>query len=68
MTMARKPVQVDRDKFRAAVRKLGNEYIFLHIGRRNRVIAPAQAPQDREKYFDLKQLCPDAGRRQGRAC
>jgi len=29
MTMARKPIQIDRDKFRAEVRKLGNEYVFF---------------------------------------
>jgi len=26
--MAQKPIQIDRDKLRAEVRKLGNEYVF----------------------------------------
>ncbi len=27
--MRQEPIQIDRDKLRAAIRKLGNEYIFL---------------------------------------
>lgn len=29
--MARKLIQIDRDKLRAEVRKLGNEYIFFML-------------------------------------
>lgn len=31
MMMARKPIQIDRDKLRAEVRKLGNEYVFFML-------------------------------------
>ena len=31
MTMARPPFQIDRDKLRAEVRKLGNEYVFFML-------------------------------------
>jgi len=29
--MPRKPIQIDRDKLRAAVRKLGNDYVFYML-------------------------------------
>jgi len=29
--MRREPIQIDRDKLRAAIRKLGNEYIFYML-------------------------------------
>jgi hypothetical protein len=31
MTLARKPIQIDRDKLRAEARKLGNEYVFFML-------------------------------------
>lgn len=60
MTMARKPVQVDRDKFRAQVRKLGNEYIFSILDEAIEVLSQPKLHKIAKKYLDLKQLCPDA--------
>jgi hypothetical protein len=58
--MVRKPVQVDRDKFRAAIRKLGNEYMFSILDEAIELLPQAKLHKIAKKYLDLKQLCPDA--------
>jgi hypothetical protein len=60
MTMARKPIQIDRDKLRAEVRKLGNEFVFFMLDDAIEVLPPARLHQIAKKYLDLKRLRPDA--------
>ena len=60
MTMARKPIQIDRDKLRAEVRKLGNEYVFCMLDDAIELLPPARLHKIAKKYFDLDRLRPDA--------
>jgi len=59
MTMARKPIQIDRDKLRAEVRKLGNEYVFLMLDDAIELLPVAKLQKIAKKYLDLKRLRPD---------
>ena len=58
--MPRKPIQIDRDKLRAAVRKLGNEYVFYMLDDAIELLPPAKLHNLAKKYLDLKRLHPDA--------
>lgn len=58
--MERKLIQIDRDKLRAAVRNLGNEYVFYMLDDAIELLPPAKLCKLAKKYFDLKRLCPDA--------
>ncbi len=58
--MARQPIQIDRDKLRAAVRNLGNEYIFYMLDDAIELLPPAKLYKLVKKYLDLKRLRPDA--------
>src|SRR5437773_3224481 len=58
--MAHKPIQIDRDKLRAEVRKLGNEYVFSMVDDAIELLPPAKLRKVAKKYFDLKRLRPDA--------
>ncbi len=58
--MARKPIQIDRDKLRAAVRKLSNEYVFYMLDDAIELLPPAKLHKIAKKYLDLKRLQPDA--------
>src|SRR5262245_12287762 len=60
MTMARKHVQIDRDKLRAAVRKLGSEYVFFMLDDAIELLPQAKLHKIAKKYLDLKRLRPDA--------
>ena len=60
MTMARKPIQIDRDKLRAEVRKLGNAYVFFMLDDAIELLPPAKLHKIAKKYLDLKRLRPDA--------
>jgi len=60
MTMARKPIQIDRDKLRAEVRKLGSEHVFSILDDAIELLPPAKLLKIAKKYFDLKRLRPDA--------
>jgi hypothetical protein len=60
VTMKRKPIQIDRDKLRAAVRKLGSEYVFYMLDDAIELLPPAKLYTIAKKYLDLKPLCPDA--------
>ena len=60
MTMARKPIQIDRDKLRAEVRKLGNEFVFSMLDDAIELLPPAKLHKIAKKYLDLKRLRPDA--------
>lgn len=59
-SMARKPIQIDRDKLRAAVRKLGNDCVFYMLDDAIELLPPAKLGKIAKKYFDLKRLRPDA--------
>jgi len=58
--MARKPIQIDRDKLRAEVRKLGNEYVFFMLDDAIELLPRAKLHKLAKKYLDLKQLRQDA--------
>ena len=60
MTIKRKPIQIDREKLRAEVRKLGNEYVFYMLEDAIDLLPPAKLHKIAKKYLDLKRLCPDA--------
>ena len=57
--MARQPIEIDRDKLRAAIRKLGNEYIFYMLNDAIDLLPPAKLHKIAKKYLDLKGLRPD---------
>jgi hypothetical protein len=58
--MTRKPIQIDRDKLRAEIRKLGNEYVFFMLDDAIELLPLAKLHRIAKKYFDLKRLRPDA--------
>jgi hypothetical protein len=60
MTMAGKPIQIDRDKLRAEVRKLGSEYVFFMLDDAIELLPPTKLLKIAKKYFHLKRLRPDA--------
>jgi hypothetical protein len=58
--MAREPIEIDRDKLRAAIRKLGDEYVFYMLDDAIDLLPPAKLYKVAKKYIDLKRLRPDA--------
>ena len=58
--MAGKPIQIDRDKLRAEVRKLGNEYVFYMLDDAIELLPLAKLHKIAKKYLDLERLRPDA--------
>jgi len=52
--------EIDRDKLRAEVRKLGNDYAFLMLDDAIELLPPAKLHKIAKKYLDLKRLRPDA--------
>jgi hypothetical protein len=58
--MATKLILIDRDKLRAAVRKLGSEYIFYMLDDAIELLPPAKLHKIAKKYIDVKGLRPDA--------
>ena len=50
MTMAGKPIQIDRDKLRAEVRKLGNEYVFFMLDDAIELLPPAKLHKIAKKF------------------
>src|SRR5260370_22364818 len=52
--------EIDRDKLRAAVRKLGNEYVFFMLDDAIELLPPAKLHEVAKKYLDVKRLGPDA--------
>src|SRR6266498_5537880 len=51
--------EIDRDKLRAEVRKLGNDYAFLMLDDAIELLPPAKLHKIAKKYLDLKRLRPD---------
>ena len=60
MTMAGKPLQIDRDKLRAEVRKLGNEYVFSMLDDAIELLPLVKLHKIAKKYLDLERLRPEA--------
>ena len=58
--MQRKHIQIDRDKLRAALRKLGSAYVFYMLDDAIELLPPAKLYELAKKYLDLKRLRPDA--------
>jgi hypothetical protein len=58
--MPRGSIDIDRDKLRAAVRKLGDEYVFYMLYDAIDVLSPSKLNKIVRKYFDLKRLAPDS--------
>jgi hypothetical protein len=58
--MPRKPIQIDRDKLREEIRKLGNEYVFFMLDDAIELLPPVKLHKIAKKYLDLKRLRPDA--------
>jgi hypothetical protein len=57
--MPRQHLDIDRDKLRAAIRKLGSEYIFYMLDDAIDLLPPAKFHKIARKYLDLKRLRPD---------
>jgi hypothetical protein len=58
--MARRPSAVDGDKLRAAVRKLGREYVLYMLYDAIDPLPPARLLEIAGKYLELERLRPDA--------
>ncbi|MCX6904414.1 MAG: hypothetical protein NTW03_13225, partial [Verrucomicrobia bacterium] len=58
--MARKPIQIDRDKLRAEVRKLGNEQVFSMLADAIELLPLAKLHKIAKKHLDLERLRPEA--------
>ncbi len=56
--MKRKPLQIDRDKLHAAVRKLRNESVFYMLDEAIELLPAARLEKLARKYFDPNQLRP----------
>ena len=57
-----KPIQIDRNKLRAEVRKLGHEYAFLMLDAAIELLSPAKLHKIAKQYVDVKRLRPDVGK------
>ena len=60
LTMRRQPIHIDRDKLRAAIRKLGNQHIFYMLSDAIDLLPPAKLHKIAKKYLHLERLRPDA--------
>ena len=63
--MAPKSIQIDRDKLRAEVRKLGYQYVFSMLDDAIELLTPAKLHKIAKKYLDLNRLRPDAEQASG---
>jgi hypothetical protein len=57
--MARESNEIDREKLRAAVRKLGNQYVFYMLDDAIDLLPPAKLYRIAKKYIDMKLVRPD---------
>jgi hypothetical protein len=53
--------EIDRDKLRARLRKLGDEYVFYMLDEAIELLPPAQLAKLVSQYIDVEQLRPDPG-------
>jgi hypothetical protein len=60
VAMTQQPIEIDRDKVRAAIRKLGNEQVFYMLDEAIDLLSPDKLHKIVKKYLDLKQLRPDS--------
>lgn len=60
--MARESNEIDRDKLRAAIRKLGDEYVRYMLDDAIEVLPPTKLHKIAKKYLDLRRLRPDPER------
>lgn len=58
--MPRGSNDIDRDKFRAAIGKLGDEYVFYMLDDAIDLLPPAKLNRIVRKYLDLKRPTPDS--------
>jgi hypothetical protein len=52
--MARRQIEIDRDKLRAAIRQLPHEYVFYMLGDAIDLLPPARLHKIVRKYLDLR--------------
>jgi hypothetical protein len=57
--MTRQPIAIDLDKLRAAVRKLGHEYVFYMLDDAIDLLPPAKLRKIAGRYLNLKGLLSD---------
>ncbi len=57
--MARREIEIARDKLRAAIRKLGKEYAFYMLNDAIDLLPPAKLHKIASKYLDVEDLRPD---------
>ena len=60
--MSDEPVNIDRDKLRAAIRRLGPEYVFYMLDDAIDLLPLTELEGIAKKYLDLKRLRPDGDR------
>jgi hypothetical protein len=58
--MARDKIGIDRDKLRAEIRKLGNEYVFFMLDDAIELLPPSKLLKIAKRFIDVKRLHPDA--------
>ncbi len=61
--MPRQTNAIDKEKLRAAIRKLGKEYVFYLLDDAIDLLPPTKLNKLAAKYIDLKKLQPDAGKK-----
>jgi hypothetical protein len=66
--MPGEPLEIDRDKLRAAIRKLGNQYVFCMLDDAIELLPPAKLHKIAKKYLDLKRLRTDTEKPTSPAC
>jgi hypothetical protein len=57
--VARQPTAIDKDKLRAAVRKLGHEYVFYMLDDAIELLSPTKLRQIARRYLDVERLLPE---------
>ena len=62
MTMSDAPASIDRDKLRAAIRRLGPEYVFYMLDDAIELLPLTELEGIAKKYLDLERLRPGSDR------
>jgi len=60
-------IEIDRDKVRTAIRRLGTEYVFYMLDDAIELLPLTKLHKIAKKYLDLRRLRPDAGTRTKRS-
>ena len=58
--MTRKAIQIDRDKLRAEIRKLGHERVFFMLDEAIELLPQTKLHEVAKKYIDMNRVRPDA--------